>query len=66
MKILSQAIPSGANVHKNFLPLLRCIPGLTAMVYLILASNLLKGMLLKMAETIMAMGSIFPNQLQDA
>jgi uncharacterized membrane protein YbhN (UPF0104 family) len=35
MRILSQSIPSGAKVHKNFLPLLRTILGLAAMVYLI-------------------------------
>lgn len=34
MRILLQSIPSGANVHKNFLPLLRVVLGLAAMVYL--------------------------------
>lgn len=34
MRILSQSIPLGANVHKNFLPILRVVLGLAAMVYL--------------------------------
>ncbi len=42
MRILSQTIPSGANVHKNFLPVFRTLLGLVAMVYIFRSIYLLQ------------------------